>query len=73
MMMLMMLMMLMMMIMMMMMIIISFGRLLFILAAIRDAIPDSFCAASKIIRDRASVHTQIKNGCGGAISVTEQS
>ena len=65
--------MMMMMMMMMMIIIMPFGRLLFILAAIRDAIPDSFCAASKIIRDRASVHTQIKNGCGGAISVTEQS
>ena len=61
------------MMMMMMIIIMPFGRLLFILAAIRDAIPDSFCAASKIIRDRASVHNQIKNGCGGAISVTEQS
>ena len=66
-------MMMMMMMIMMMIIIMPFGRLLFILAAIRDAIPDSFCAASKIIRDRASVHTQVKNGCGGAISVTEQS
>ena len=50
-------MMMMMMMIMMMIIIMPFGRLLFILAAIRDAIPDSFCAASKIIRDRASVHT----------------
>ena len=66
-------MMMMMMMIMMMIIIMPFGRLLFILAAIRDAIPDSFCAASKIIRDRASVHTQVKNGCGGVISVTEQS
>ena len=31
---------------------------------------DSFCAVMKIIPDRASVH---KNGCGGAISVTERS
>ena len=45
--------------------------LLQILLGFVHTIPDNFSAATKIIPDRASVHT--KNGCGGAISVTERS
>ena len=45
--------------------------LLLILLRYVRTIQDSFSAAAKIIPDRASVHS--KNGCGGAISVTERS